>query len=145
MNFENPEGGRFHEEWTLESKPEEVDSATQKIIGHLHDLGWSNEETEKFELAISEAIANAVVHGNKGDVNKKVTVGLDLTKDDAEIVVTDEGSGFDPEKIPDPRKREGLRATHGRGIFLMVEYSDNPEFVPGKGQVILRKHRGAKK
>jgi serine/threonine-protein kinase RsbW len=134
---------RFNEEWILESKREEVDRAAQKIVGCLRDLGWSSDEAEGFELAITEAIANAVVHGNEEDINKKVTVALNLTKDDAEIVVTDEGKGFDPKEIPDPREGEGLTASHGRGIFLISNICDRVEFSDEGRTITLIKKRNS--
>jgi len=92
------------------------------------------------ELALREALNNAVVHGNAMDPNKLVEVrcrcergkGLWLT-------VKDQGNGFDPTAVPDPLDSERLRAEHGRGIHLMKLMMDEVSFHSAGSEVHLRK------
>jgi serine/threonine-protein kinase RsbW len=85
-------------------------------VGHLEDL----------ELALREALANAIIHGNRSDPEKSVVVSCFCQPDRGMLlVVQDEGSGFDPKSIPDPTDAECLLRTHGRGLFLMRQSMDH--------------------
>ena len=81
------------------------------------------------ELALSEALANAVVHGAGSDPSK--IVECDVACDEEHgllIVVRDPGRGFDPKKIADPCFGENIYASHGRGIYLINQLMDEVEF-----------------
>ncbi len=82
----------------------------------------------KLLLAIVEGVNNAIVHGNKMDVNKKVKIEYTVTDKNVEFVIEDEGIGFDYTNIPDPTLPENIEKTHGRGIFLMNHLADDIEF-----------------
>lgn len=82
----------------------------------------------KLLLAVVEGVNNAIVHGNKLDKNKVVTVEYSVSDDKVEFTIIDEGMGFDYTNIPDPTKPENLEKTHGRGIFLMHHLADDIEF-----------------
>jgi serine/threonine-protein kinase RsbW len=99
---------------------------------------------DKVELALQEALNNAVLHACGGDPKKKVVVCClcDETKGML-LVVRDHGPGFDPKKIPDPTKAENLYAAHGRGIFLMRELMDEVQFEEG-GRVVVMKKTGTR-
>jgi serine/threonine-protein kinase RsbW len=95
---------------------------------------------EVVELALREAVSNAVLHGNRRDARKLVHVrcccecGKGLF-----IVVRDQGNGFDPSKVPDPLAVENLAAEHGRGIHLMKLAVDEVSFERGGTEVHIRK------
>ncbi len=82
----------------------------------------------KLLLAIVEGVNNAIVHGNKLDINKKVQLEYAITDKNIEFTIKDEGPGFDFTKIPDPTLPENIEKTHGRGIFLMNHLADDIEF-----------------
>ncbi len=82
----------------------------------------------KLLLAIVEGVNNAIVHGNKLDINKKVRLEYTITDKTLEFIIMDEGNGFDYSKIPDPTLPENVEKTHGRGIFLMNHLADEIEF-----------------
>ncbi len=104
------------------TKAEEIVDKINQII-NLDDTLYGN-----ILLSLSEAINNAIVHGNKLDKNKKVTVNCNIKKNIIELEVEDQGNGFDPSKVPDPTAPENLEKETGRGIFIIKNLSDNVEF-----------------
>lgn len=79
-------------------------------------------------ISLTEAVNNAIIHGNCGDTNKKVKIRLDKRPTCLAIQVTDEGCGFDLAAVPDPTAPENLLELGGRGVFLMQQLSDTVEF-----------------
>jgi len=92
------------------------------------------------ELALREALSNAVVHGNQLDASKRVRVRCrcELGKG-VSITVTDQGQGFDPNAVPDPSANGRIEAEHGRGILLMKMMMDEVSFDRGGTEVHMRK------
>jgi serine/threonine-protein kinase RsbW len=94
------------------------------------------------ELALREALDNAVIHGNRMDARKPVHVrcrcelGQGVT-----LIVSDQGQGFDPNAVPDPLAVENLEAEYGRGIQLMKWAMDEVSFVRGGTEVRMWKGR----
>lgn len=88
-------------------------------------------------IALTEAVNNAIVHGNSQESAKKVKVSLNA--DDAGVVfsIKDEGSGFDFKSVPDPTLPENLDKLSGRGVFLMKSLADNVEFEDAGSKVVL--------
>ena len=104
-------------------------------------------EEEKFvELALREALSNAMLHGNRLDARKLVHVrcrcecGKGIS-----IIVTDQGQGFDPNQVPNPMAVENLGAEHGRGIYLMKLAMDEVSLERGGTEVQMRKNSSANK
>lgn len=79
-------------------------------------------------VAITEAVLNAMNHGNEGDPSKMVTINLKIEDNMLSLVISDEGPGFDYENLPDPTALENLEKTSGRGIFIIENLSDELEF-----------------
>jgi serine/threonine-protein kinase RsbW len=79
-------------------------------------------------IAVTEAVNNAITHGNKGDINKKVFLRFMTAKEGLSIVVSDEGPGFNFDNLPDPTSPENIEMEHGRGVFLMRALADSIEF-----------------
>ncbi len=79
-------------------------------------------------VATTEAVNNAILHGNQADESKHVELTLILEEDKAKFVVKDEGPGFDYENLPDPTAPENLEKIGGRGIFLIKNLADEVEF-----------------
>jgi serine/threonine-protein kinase RsbW len=82
----------------------------------------------KLLLAVVEAVNNAIVHGNKLECDKDVVLQYEISDKNIQFVITDNGSGFNYENLPDPTKPENIEKTHGRGIFLMKHLADEVEF-----------------
>src|SRR5712692_757766 len=100
-------------------------------------------EEEFVELALREALSNAMLHGNRLDARKLVHVRCCCERGKGvSIVVRDQGHGFDPNKVPDPLAVENLRAEHGRGIHLMKLAMDEITYERGGTEVQMRKNLG---
>lgn len=104
-------------------------SRVEKLIDDItssHNI--SSEIYGKISVAIIEAVNNAILHGNRLDVSKKVKIEYNIDEEAIQFIVEDEGTGFDFANIPDPTLPENLEKTHGRGIFLMNHLADDIEF-----------------
>jgi serine/threonine-protein kinase RsbW len=111
----------------------------KRILAELKDYNFDEDDLFAVHLALDEAFANAVVHGNKMDPNKKVKIEYYVDSDRIEISVTDEGGGFEPDSVPDPRYGPGLDETSGRGLLLMNSFMDAVKFnEPGNSVYMLR-------
>lgn len=114
----------------VESKPSAMTQPCQRILSAMEQRGFSQEDVFAVHLAVEEAFLNAVKHGNKMNPDKKVTIDYVLDQEKADIWITDEGPGFDPGGVPDPRVGENLYRPEGRGLLLisaymhLVEYSE---------------------
>ena len=86
-------------------------------------------------VSVTEAVNNAIVHGNKEDKNKKVKIILYKNKKSVRFVIEDEGIGFDYNNLPDPTSPENIEKIKGRGIFLIKNLSDKTKFKNG-GRVV---------
>jgi serine/threonine-protein kinase RsbW len=106
----------------VESKPAVLGPLCQQILAALEARGFSSDDVFAVHLAFEEAFLNAVKHGNHLDPAKKVTVDYLVDQEKVEIRVTDEGEGFDPRRIPDPRVGENLYRPEGRGLLLIRSY-----------------------
>ena len=96
------------------------------------------------EMALLEALANAVIHGNGDNSGKRVYVTCRCYMDgEVSITVRDEGKGFDSSTVPDPTFLENLLFTHGRGIYLMKTLMDEVSFEEGGAVVMMRKKSNA--
>lgn len=104
-------------------------------ISEKYDL--SSEIYGNILVSLVEAVNNAVTHGNKLDPNKVVKIKCVLENDLLEFVVTDEGKGFDFERLPDPTLPENIEKPDGRGIFLMKHLSDGVSFSKNGSEVTL--------
>jgi serine/threonine-protein kinase RsbW len=88
-------------------------------------------------IAVTEAINNAIIHGNKSNPDKMIYVQITASDKEFLFSVEDEGYGFDPASLPDPRSAENLLKEHGRGVFLIKTLADNAFFEKNdKGAVV---------
>ena len=126
-------------EITISSRFENIE-LVQVIAEHLcENAGLDEDGSHWIGMAVREAVANAIKHGNKLDVRKKVNATFELTGNELEITITDEGEGFDPSKVSDPLNPQNLLKTSGRGIFYMRTFMDRVqyEFRPGGGTSLV--------
>src|SRR5256714_14692711 len=127
-------------EITISSRFENIE-LVQVIAEHLcENAGLDEDGSHWIGMAVREAVANAIKHGNKLDVRKKVSATFDLRGFELEVRIKDEGEGFDPEKVSDPLNPPNLTKTSGRGIFYMQTFMDHIEysFNNGGGKRVLK-------
>lgn len=111
-------------EITISSRFENIE-LVQVIAEHLcENAGVDEDGSHWIGMAVREAVANAIKHGNKLDVKKKVQASFVLTGTELEITIADEGEGFDPTNVSDPLNPQNLMKTSGRGIFYMKTFMD---------------------
>jgi serine/threonine-protein kinase RsbW len=95
------------------------------------------------EIALREALANAVIHGNHEDPRKQVHVSCRCeAEEEVSIVVRDEGRGFDDRVVPDPTAPGAIESSHGRGIYLMKALMDEVRFEQSGAVVHMRQKSG---
>ena len=127
---------------SLSSRFENIEMA-QHLCGKLLE-GWDlNEETNHWILmALREALANAIKHGNGQDLAKRVHLEMEVKDHMLRIRIRDEGTGFDPGKVVDPLAPENRLKTSGRGIFYMKTFMDEVRFSRADGggmEIVLTK------
>jgi serine/threonine-protein kinase RsbW len=116
-------------ELSLPSRIDTVATAAAAVAEFLNRLGVSEEAMFGIDMAVREAVTNAVIHGNRQDENKIVDVNVKSSPDAVEISVHDQGPGFNPEEVPDPTAAENILKTSGRGIFLMRTFMDEVDWL----------------
>ena len=113
---------------------------TDGVVEVLED--WPKEDVLAVQLALQEAVANAIRHGCRGDVSKHVQCSVSCDESgEVVIVVRDPGSGFDPGATADPLDPSNILKPSGRGIFLINELMDHVQFADGGREVQMRKKK----
>ena len=127
-------------ETILPGDVQEIGPAVVGVMQLVRIMGCAAGKEADVELALQEALANAVVHGCQGDPSKQVQ--FCVTCDEARgmlIVVRDPGPGFDPASIPSPIQGQQIYSTHGRGIYLINQLMDEVRFEKGGTEIHMRK------
>lgn len=121
----------------LDSSFEEVERL-ESYVNELQDWAdFNDDDYARIMLTLSEAATNAIIHGNKENPQKEVTINSRLTNGRLIISVKDEGAGFNPSNIPDPLKEENLLNVGGRGVYLIREYADDLQFEENGTKLIM--------
>ncbi|HEX4961060.1 MAG TPA: ATP-binding protein [Thermoanaerobaculia bacterium] len=131
---------RFH--LAVGSRFENIELVQVVLKDCLQRIGMDDDAQHWVDVAVREALANAIKHGNLQDPEKQVQVELAVEGDDLVIRVEDEGVGFDPSLLGDPLAPENLLRPNGRGIFYMRSFMDDVLYGSGPGggtMVTLRK------
>lgn len=115
---------------------EKVGAAVNEL---LLDEQWPVDEVMEVELALQEALANAIRHGCRNDASKLVDCRVTLKNGELAIVVRDPGPGFDVKAVANPLDTANLLKRGGRGVFLINQLMDAVEFTDGGRQVVMRK------
>ena len=126
----------------IPATPSSIPTVSEGVRQLLLGKGWSDDELMKVELALDEALANAIRHGCHNDPTKQVqcVVSTDAAGE-LVIVVRDPGPGFDVAKVPNPLQGANLLKPSGRGVFLINELMDKVEFADGGREVVMQKRR----
>lgn len=119
---------KFNKSLSLESTIDQL-SEVEGLIDELHESGHLPESVYGNVLvAVTEAFLNALNHGNAEDTSKKIQVDFMINEKDATIKVSDEGQGFDFDRLPDPTSSENIAKVNGRGLFIIKNLSDQLDF-----------------
>jgi len=125
---------------SLPSTRPALNRAVRAVMRMARNSGCGGDDRADLEIAVREALANAIIHGNALDRAKRVFLRCYAGPGPAMmIVVRDEGPGFDPHNVPDPRHADRLHLRNGRGLLLMRELMDHVEYRKGGREVILWK------
>jgi len=117
-----------HYQLELESDPNNLITVEEFVNYFAKDIGINEEKMNGLMLSVTEATTNAIIHANKSDINKKVYIDVFVENELLIIKVKDEGTGFDPSKVPDPTTPENLLKDSGRGVYLMRVYMDDLKY-----------------
>ncbi len=131
-------------EIVIPSDPAEARRLQDRIESDLLSRAYEEREVFSIKLALEEALVNAIKHGNQMDRNKKVIVKYSILPDRFDIVIIDEGTGFDPEDVPDPMAVENLERACGRGLLLMRYYMTEVIFYPPGNRLAMSMVRSDK-
>jgi serine/threonine-protein kinase RsbW len=113
----------------LTSHIEAVADAAAAVTDFVKGCGLDEQAAFGVDMAVREAITNAVVHGNQEDETKSVEVVFGCAENALEIEISDQGAGFDPASVPDPTEPANILKTSGRGIFLMRTFMDEVDWI----------------
>jgi serine/threonine-protein kinase RsbW len=125
--------------------PADVDAISpvvEGVIRLVRDMEYAPGHEFEIELALREALANAILHGCKMDPCKKIECSVTADKDRGILmIVSDPGQGFDPAKVSCPTDEQNLYADHGRGIYLINTLMDEVKYKRNGAEIHMRKYR----
>ena len=113
----------------------------EEVLHTLKQRQWSRHDVFSVQLAMEEALVNAIKHGNGFAPDKQVHVSCRVSPELVRIEITDEGEGFDPAMLPDPTDAEHIRTPSGRGVMLMRNFMSRVEYNESGNGVVLEKRR----
>ncbi len=111
---------------TLSSQVTKIDDAVSELVDFV--VGLKSIENFTLSIALTEAITNAIIHGNERDPAKRVFAQALIEPERVVFQIADEGTGFDYQKLADPTKKENLHKQSGRGIFFVRYFMDEVKF-----------------
>lgn len=133
--------------WSLEesfpSAPGAGKRVLDQVLEQLEASEWEPQEVFGVNMALEEALVNAIKHGNRNDETKRVRVSARLSPQQLWVRIEDDGPGFDPATVPDPTSPENLDRPSGRGLMLMRAFMSRVDFNQRGNCVILEKDRVA--
>jgi len=127
----------------LPSTRQALNQAVQAVLQLARRCGCARDNLADHEITLREALANAIIHGNASQRGKRIFLRCyGAPRSDLLILVRDEGGGFDPEEVPDPRDEDRKHLHHGRGLLLMRELADYVEYRRSGREVLIYKTCG---
>ena len=116
------------EQVQLPTKMGSILIAEQKVEQVCEVLNVADRCVGNILISVTEAVNNAIIHGNKKDESKQIVLAYSTQKNSLVFIIKDEGNGFDSSNLPDPTDPENLEKLHGRGVFLMRSLADKVDF-----------------
>ena len=136
----DPERISLHLDITIPGKVEAIPDAVTKVMSVISDVRCASGKEFEIEVALNEALANAVKHGCRHDPGKWVRICVACEEDEGVlIIVQDPGKGFDTASLPNPVRADNLYETHGRGVFLINRLMDEVRYERGGSELWMRK------
>jgi serine/threonine-protein kinase RsbW len=133
------------EDWSFDKfLPSDLDvghAAIEELMTALGSAGWEGMDLFRIQMAIEEAVVNAIEHGNKKALDKKIRLVFDVTPEKAVMTISDEGAGFDHRNVADPTTEELIDKPRGRGVMLMRELMNEVHFNEVGNQEVMIKLR----
>jgi serine/threonine-protein kinase RsbW len=139
MNGHTDLSDKARADLVIPSDPAVARRVQDEIEQLLQGCHYSERDVFGIRLALEEALVNAIKHGNQMDPTKKVQIAYLVTVDRFEVRITDEGTGFDPNDVPDPTDVENLERACGRGLMLMRHYMTDVHYNARGNSVSMRK------
>lgn len=131
--------------WAIEkSIPSDLDVAHELIeqtILAMSDLEWPGGDMFHVQMAMEEALVNAIEHGNKRCASKQVTVAISVSVEEITIQIKDQGDGFDHRNVADPTEEERLDQPRGRGVLLIRELMSHSRYNESGNELVMTKQR----
>jgi serine/threonine-protein kinase RsbW len=137
-----PDAEGWREE-RIASTPAEQRRIVTEVIAAMTALRYGERDLFGMRLALEEALVNAIKHGHQGDAAKLIRVRYQVTAERVQAEIEDQGPGFDPDHVPDPRTPERLSQPGGRGLLLMRAYLTQVCYVGRGNRVQLDLARSA--
>jgi len=123
---------------TLASDPSNINKVEQYVNHIAAQYQLDQEKHANLLISLTEAVNNAIIHGNKQDRTKTVSIKLVQTQGGLAVRVSDQGHGFNYEQLPDPTCPERLCECGGRGVFLMNQLCDKIRYINGGSTVEMQ-------
>ena len=115
-------------ELILKSDPQKINEVESFVKQFAQDLEINENIFPNILISVTEAVNNAIIHGNQRNINKEVKIYLEESETTLTIIVSDQGSGFNPSNVPDPTLEENIDKLGGRGVFLIQQLCDKVFF-----------------
>jgi serine/threonine-protein kinase RsbW len=131
--------GESRFEFTIPSDTKAAEDVQEQILADIHRRHYDGHAVFAIKLSLTEAMVNAIRHGNRMDPKKKVHVEATVTPKEVVIVIEDEGPGFDRCGVPNPTLPENLEKCNGRGIHLIESYMNEVEYSHGGRRLRMMK------
>lgn len=113
----------------IKSELQSISQVEKLIDGLCQVYNIDEEHYGNILISLTEAVNNAIVHGNRLDPNKMVHLSYEAVHNSLKFKISDEGPGFDFANLPDPTAPENIEKPHGRGVFLMKNLADSCSFL----------------
>jgi len=124
----------------ISSNPDNIRSLEKLVEEIAQDFQLTAKIKCNLLVSLTEAVNNAIIHGNRADEQKKVKIHFRQQASTLSVVVEDEGEGFDPQQVPDPTNETHIQMCGGRGVYLMKELSDEVHYSRNGSCVEIRFH-----
>lgn len=113
---------------SIPSNPKRIVELEGFLMNVLSELDISKERYPEMLISLTEAVNNAIIHGNKLDENKQVKINCQKSRKHLCFSISDEGDGFDVTEVPDPTSDRHIECCGGRGVFIMSNLCDRIQF-----------------